>query len=463
MRFLDKLLRRRASAPTAPEPAPLPYPRRSLQDHLSPAGRKRILALDGGGVRGIMSIALLERIEDILRARHGNHPDFRLSHYYDMIGGTSTGSIIAAALAAKQMKASEIGEIYRTLAPKVFKKPFLRIGIFFSVFDGERLLAELRNVFGDMTLGAPEIDTGFSLVAKRADTNSTWVMHNHPDGIYFRDPPDRSYLGNRHYPLVNIIRASTAAPWYFAPERIEILKGQQYGLFVDGGTTPHNNPSFQMLMLAGLRNYNFGWSLHHENLLMTSIGTGSMGAPGEIDRLSRRRNWERTRDGLTSMISSSEDFIEFLMQWISYCPDPKEIDSEIGDLRDDFLTDYPLATYCRYQSELSQAFLERELGLSLTAAELKTLREMTDPQGMEHAYEVGQRMAELFIRESHFPAAFDLTAEDEPAHPGEASPPVMHRASTGALPEAPETAFAAPEAPLEMLSTLSRRNGRRSL
>jgi patatin-like phospholipase/acyl hydrolase len=71
----------------------------SLEEHFAAGGPKRILALDGGGIRGILSLGFLLRIEEILRERHGNDPAFRLSHYFDLIAGTSTGSIIAALLA----------------------------------------------------------------------------------------------------------------------------------------------------------------------------------------------------------------------------------------------------------------------------------------------------------------------------------------------------------------------------
>jgi patatin-like phospholipase/acyl hydrolase len=69
-------------------------------DHLSnKTSPKRILALDGGGIRGALTLGYLQRIEDILRKQHGDEKSFRLSQYFDLIGGTSTGSIIAACLA----------------------------------------------------------------------------------------------------------------------------------------------------------------------------------------------------------------------------------------------------------------------------------------------------------------------------------------------------------------------------
>ena len=69
-------------------------------NRLSAPGPKRILALDGGGVRGMITLAILERLEALLAEATGRTDgSFRLAHYFDLIGGTSTGSIIATGLA----------------------------------------------------------------------------------------------------------------------------------------------------------------------------------------------------------------------------------------------------------------------------------------------------------------------------------------------------------------------------
>jgi uncharacterized protein len=65
--------------------------------HLFGPGPKRILALDGGGVRGVIAVAFLERIEAVIGKQTGG--DIRLCDWFDLIGGTSTGAIIAGALA----------------------------------------------------------------------------------------------------------------------------------------------------------------------------------------------------------------------------------------------------------------------------------------------------------------------------------------------------------------------------
>ncbi|WP_306253266.1 patatin-like phospholipase family protein [Parvularcula sp. IMCC14364] len=381
---------------------------RGLDAKLTPGPKKRILSLDGGGIRGAMAIGVLEGIEDLLRKRHGNDPDFRLCDYYDLIGGTSTGSIIAAALVAKRFSASEIKDFYFELSPKIFRPSLLRQGFSRAKFDGSRLLNALDDVFGDTTLGDSSLESGIAIVAKRIDTSSTWVMHNNPSAPFFGDPADGSYIGNKHYLLKNIIRASTAAPHYFKPERIEIIKDQEYGLFVDGGMTPHNNPAFQLVMLVGMNGHGYNWAFGADQLLVTSIGTGSMSERVEADKVNRQLQIQKTMQALTSMITSSEDFVELLMQWLGESSDPTEIDSEIGTLAQEFLAQKPLFSYQRYQATLNQSALKSDLGISISAKELSVLRDMTDPAATGIAHGVGQIMADKLIKETHFPTGFDL-------------------------------------------------------
>jgi patatin-like phospholipase/acyl hydrolase len=77
--------------------------------HLFGPGPKRILALDGGGVRGIVALAFLERIERMLEQEAGHF--VRLCDYFDLIGGTSTGAIIASGLALG-FRVEQIREFY---------------------------------------------------------------------------------------------------------------------------------------------------------------------------------------------------------------------------------------------------------------------------------------------------------------------------------------------------------------
>src|SRR5262245_20369609 len=97
------------------------YKPRSRDEHFRGGGPKRVLALDGGGLRGVLSLGFLARIESLLRERHGNIETFRLAHYFDLIAGTSTGAIIAAAL-AQGLTVAEIADHYMKMGTQVFKR-----------------------------------------------------------------------------------------------------------------------------------------------------------------------------------------------------------------------------------------------------------------------------------------------------------------------------------------------------
>ena len=75
--------------------------------------------------------------------------------------------------------------------------------------------------------------------------------------------------------LAILVRASTAAPFYFDPEWIEIVQSEKPGLFVDGGVTPHNNPSVMLFLMTILEAFNLRWKATPDDLTIVSIGTGS--------------------------------------------------------------------------------------------------------------------------------------------------------------------------------------------
>ena len=255
------------------------YKQKNLDEHLSKGNMpKRILALDGGGLRGILSLGILQKIEDILRERHGNEDGFRLSHYFDLIAGTSTGAIIAAIL-AMGWSVEKIRGKYMELGERVFEKSLFRKGLFRAKYNEEKLIKELKKVYGeDTTLGDPKLQTGLLIVSKRIDTGSPWPVSNNPNGKYFESRPD-GMIGNREYPLWQVVRSSTAAPAYFDPESITIIKKEGrkpvIGEFVDGGVSPFNNPALQAFMYATMDGYRLGWSPGGDNILLVSIGTGA--------------------------------------------------------------------------------------------------------------------------------------------------------------------------------------------
>lgn len=257
---------------------------RPLPNKLSPAearlfspGRKRILTIDGGGVRGIVAIAFLKEMERELR-QHTAKPDLVLADVFDMIAGTSVGSMLATMIALGK-ETAEIEAAFRDLAPKIFSGRLTLFGQ--KRFSALPLVNGVRSFVKDATLGSDRLLTGLAIVAKRVDTDSVWVMTNNPRMPYYHDGPE--WDGNRHYKLEMLIRASTAAPFLFTPTEITIhtdrFGNTTKGWFVDGGVSPHNNPALLMLMMAGMPSYNLNWTLSPDDLLMISVGTGLHRSP----------------------------------------------------------------------------------------------------------------------------------------------------------------------------------------
>lgn len=216
------------------------------------SSKRRILALDGGGTRGIVSIAFLERIEALLRARSGKGDAFRLSDHFDLIGGTSTGAIIAAGLATGRSVA-ELKTLYFELGPAVFRRRW-RVPIFQAIYGANRLAEILTREFGGITLEDPAIKTLLAIMTKRVDTGSPWIVSNITSQPYWQDRADGARQGNRHIKLASLVRASAAAPHYFGPEQIPISDSVT-GTFVDGAVSPYNNPTIPLLLLATAQRY----------------------------------------------------------------------------------------------------------------------------------------------------------------------------------------------------------------
>jgi hypothetical protein len=370
------------------------------QEQSGPYRRRRILSLDGGGVRGAISVAFLERIEDILRRHSSAAKSPRLCDYFDLIGGTSTGAIIGTALALG-MSTAEIKKFYFNLAPRIFRHRRFRLWLIQTLFDARALREEITEIVGERRLATPDLLTSLAIVTKRMDTGSAWIVTNNPKSKYWDDPQDRSYVGNRHYRLGDLVRASTAAPYYFAPHEIEIVPGESPGLFVDGGVSPHNNPALALFQVATIPAYGFGWPAGADELDIISIGTGSWRSRLSPPTVSRMPAIGLAIEALKSMSADSESQVLILMQILGHTDTPWTINSELGDLRGVLLPPKPLFTFERYDVRLEQNWLEEELGFSLDEPVVERLRMLGNATAIPLAYEIGQAAAEKFIKPEH--------------------------------------------------------------
>jgi len=362
---------------------------------------KRILALDGGGIRGILTLEYLSVIEGMLRKRSDR--DLLLCDYFDLIGGTSTGSIIAAALACG-MSVDELKQLYRELGENVFESSFFRRGLLVPKFPSTRVREALDQHLGaDTTLNGERIRTGLMIMTKRLDTGSPWPLHNHPNATYAAQ--DAQLL------LSQVVRASTAAPTYFEPERIPISSRERKvvdGAFIDGGVSPFNDPALQLLMLAALQGHGFRWQTGKDKLLLISVGTGTYKQKLETEALMDMAPLEQGLRSLQSLMDDCTRVNHGLLQWLTHCLTPWTIDRAVGDMALDSKAGPQLATYVRYNVLLEQEWMKTNVKLELGPDRLKKIAEMDNPDNMRELAEIGRLAAAAQVKEEHFPKNFDV-------------------------------------------------------
>jgi hypothetical protein len=377
------------------------------QEHLDEARTpKRILSLSGGGIRGILTLEYLAVIEDMLRTRSGRR-DLVLSDYFDLIGGTSTGSIIAAALACG-FSVEKLQTLYRQIGGAVFKtsiKSTLTLGgILAPKFPSgpvrEALDAELG---ADTTLDSDRIRTGLMIMTKRLDTGSPWPLHNNPRARYAaQDGALR---------LSQIVRASTAAPTYFEPERVRISSRDGTivnAAFVDGGVSPFNAPALQLLMLAALQGHGFRWQTGADNILLISVGTGTSKQTYSTAQIMDMPVAQQGIRALQSLMDDCARMNHAMVQWITDCLTPWTIDRAVGDMKLDSEAGPKLATSAHYDVILDQTWLATQVQVALEPDKVAEIAEMDNPTNMDELASIGKAAARVQVKPEHFPSRFDV-------------------------------------------------------
>lgn len=377
---------------------------RQVDKHLFSAGPKRILSLDGGGIRGIISLQILKEIEVIVQQRMG--AEARLCDYFDLMIGTSTGAIIASGLALG-WRVEQLDQMYQRLGSQVFKSSWLRQGFFRPKFNEAPLERELKKRFADITLGSDDIKTGLAIVMKRLDTGSPWIVYNSSRSRYYNRRSNTAGAANKDFLLRNLVRASSAAPTYFEPQKITIAD-QVAGAFVDGGVSPHNNPSLQAFMLATLSGYGICWPTGASKLLLVSVGTGSADSRYDADELCSAEAAKLGVQSLVSLMDDASSLNELLLQWMSSSGTARRIDRVVGDLSEDSLAEKPLLSYLRYDARLERKWLADNLALQFTSAQLESLEQMAATENVEQLMTIGRKCAERLVDRNHFAEVFDV-------------------------------------------------------
>ena len=369
----------------------------SLQQKIGGDGPKKILALDGGGIRGMITIEILKKIEDLLRKKTGGKGKFVLADYFDYISGTSTGAIIAAALSLG-WSVDKIRKFYINSGEQMFDKASL-LKKFKYQYEDEALKDMLKKDFGARTtLGSENLKTLLMMVMRNSTTDSPWPVSNNPGAKYNLRKRDDC---NLNLPLWQLVRASTAAPVYFPPEKVRI--GKHDFVFVDGGITTYNNPSFQTFLMATLGPYNLGWETGEDRLLIVSIGTGTS-PDANADLSPNQMNLLYNASSLPSaLMFAALNEQDLLCRTFGKCLCGDELDREVGDLMDEKGTmkrpvTAPLFTYARYNAELSRDGLDK---LGLNGIQPEDVQKLDSVAHIKELQKVGQAVARKVTKE-HF-------------------------------------------------------------
>jgi uncharacterized protein len=372
---------------------------------------RRMLALDGGGIRGLITLGILEHVERLVWERTAQ----RLCDYFDYIAGTSTGAIIAAGL-ARGMTIKELTDFYKSSGKQMFEPAFLieRVKYFYTA---DPLKLQLQEVFGQETdLSSESLKCLLLVVTKNVTTDSPWPISSNPDAKY--NDPERKDC-NLKIPLWQLVRASTAAPVYFPPEILPWDpddKAKTF-VFVDGGVTPHNNPAFLLYRMATNPAYCLNWKTGEQNLLVVSVGTGAAESLGAT-AASPNKNIVSTVAGLPGELMYGIQVEQDInCRTIGRCTYGSRLDREIFDLiprqiGDDMTIDQrnaapaiPLTKdlgrqflYARYNADLSQNGLS---AAGFDNVNPSSIQKMDAVENMQTLLAIGRKAGQV-VEAAHF-------------------------------------------------------------
>jgi uncharacterized protein len=257
----------------------------------------KVLSIDGGGIRGIIPATVLAEIE----RRTGR----AVAELFDLIAGTSTGGLIALALAAPgehgrpRWRAADLVELYSREGPRIFSRSLRRrllsgFGLLDERYSDDGLEAALERYLGETRLSealTPVLVSAYSLEKRSPFFFKTSRAREDP---------------RRDHPMRAAGRATAAAPTYFEPEQLEDEDGEPVGL-VDGGVCL-NNPAMSAYAEARRDGAN--------DILVASLGTGEQTRPIAFEKA---RGWgalEWARPLIDVMFDGMSDVVDYQLDHV---------------------------------------------------------------------------------------------------------------------------------------------------
>ncbi|CAM4527411.1 CBASS cGAMP-activated phospholipase [Paenibacillus xylanexedens] len=323
----------------------------------------KILSIDGGGIKGLYSAVILERFEQ----RYGP-----IHEHFNLICGTSTGGIIALALAAG-IPASDIVKFYTDKGPDIFpyKNRFVRkfhslkSVLFLSKYTSDELKSAISEVFQEKRVG--DCLTHVLIPAVNITTGKPYVFKSDYIPKYTRDSERL---------LSEIALATSAAPTYFPIVQLDTKEGGQQ--FVDGGLFA-NNPSLYGVQEFLANKVHIGC----DDYRLLSISSLHEGTTVPITKKLRRPFWGWKDELISLMIDSQSVATHFHVKYL--------IDSCGGE-------------YVRIPSA------------QLTKQEQKKIElDMAHPSSIQILLDKGKDMSAEWINKSEVMQFFDKTSKEATA------------------------------------------------
>lgn len=230
--------------------------------------RIRILSIDGGGIRGIIPAKVLAELEQKLQEAE---PGKKLYEYFDLICGTSTGAILAIAIALG-IPATDLVKFYKDNALIIFPKWYLKIlprkarAILTSIYSNRKLRKKLQEIYA-------AANNGIDPVLKNLKTNVCIPVFNGNDGQInvLKTKHHEEYLRDYKLPAFEVALSSASAPIYFPPHSFSY--SNEYGSgtnvnMIDGGIFANNPSLIAILEATDKMGYDFA------DIDLLSLGTG---------------------------------------------------------------------------------------------------------------------------------------------------------------------------------------------
>ncbi|MDR2233254.1 MAG: patatin-like phospholipase family protein [Tannerella sp.] len=240
----------------------------------------RILALDGGGIRGMLPAMIVAELERRLR-KATNNADSYISDYFDLIAGTSTGGILSCIYLynhnGRRIEAADAASFYENFGSTIFRRNCFSfiIRLFDSLYRDKGINGVLDRIFGEAKLS--EAVCNCAIMA--------YDISERKAVIFTRDAARQD--DRRDYRLRDIARATSAAPTYFRVAKALSISGDTSYL-IDGGIYA-NDPSICGIVEA--KKTVFGAQDTYpkiSDMLVVSIGTGKVVKSYDYERA---RKW----------------------------------------------------------------------------------------------------------------------------------------------------------------------------